>query len=102
MARPYSNPTDRAREGQNSQPSGETNVDHPIDPAPEKTDSPKAFLPAGFTGEKQCKPGDAISVRVTAVDPETGEYEIEFAGKSHDDGKMPFEKSMDQALPEGE
>jgi hypothetical protein len=64
-------------EGQNSEPTGETFVDHPINPAP--SESPSIFVKKEMLGGKDWKVGEEIVFKIKAIDPESGEAELYYA-----------------------
>lgn len=64
-------------EGQNSEPTGETNVDHPIDASP--ADAPTIFVKKEMLGGKDWKAGEEIVFKIKSIDPESGEAELYYA-----------------------
>jgi hypothetical protein len=67
-----------------------------------QSESPSAFLPGDFFGEHECKPGDVLSIKVKAVDPETGEKEVTFEGYEGAPKEEPADTmtAMDEQFPE--
>ena len=71
-------------EGMNEQPGEQPEASHA-----EESDGFTAFLPKEITAGKTFKPGDEIILSVKAVDPETGELEVEYAkDKGADTGSV--------------
>lgn len=70
----------------------------------ETEDMPRVYLNKESLGDKQCKPGDSITLKVTDVDPETGDVEAEISGYSHKDGEgdKGYMAEFDRAMPEEE
>ena len=71
-------------------------------PAPDDSEQPTAFLPKELGGGKVWKPGDEIVLRVKAVDPETGEMQVEYAPEKPGEPDEPSDsmEAMDEAMPE--
>jgi hypothetical protein len=94
-------------EGQNSEPTGETMVDHPIDPSPSGTpapaDAPSIFVKKEMLGGKDWKAGEEIVFKIKAIDPETGEAELyyapEKAGDDHMEEPADAMSAMDNKFP---
>lgn len=55
------------------------------------------FVPKDALGDKECKPGDTITLRVTEVD-EDGDVGVKMEGYSHKDGEK--RKSMMDEMDE--
>jgi hypothetical protein len=70
-------------EGMNEQPGEQAEPDHA------EEDGFTAFLPKEITAGKTFKPGDEIILSVKAVDPDTGELEVQYEkDKGMDSGSV--------------
>jgi hypothetical protein len=71
-------------EGMHEQPGEPAEPNHAAE-----TDGFTAFLPKEITAGKTFKPGDEIILSVKAVDPDTGELEVQYAKeKGMDSGSV--------------
>lgn len=79
----------------------ETMDDRMEEPMPMEGEGEKAsiFLSKASLGNKQCKPGDMLSLKVTDVDPETGDVEAMLEGYEHKGKSDGYEADFDRAMP---
>jgi hypothetical protein len=107
MARPYSPPMDRKRMRPSMEsPAPDVSLGASVEGGEPPASSSSgngdagepltAFLPKEFFGDRECKPGDEYTIRIKAVDPDTGEKEVEFAG-----GEMPAAGEPESATVAG-
>lgn len=95
----YSNGAGNALAKANSRSSGETDVDHPIDPNPASDESGREdtfFLPSDFPQADTLKPGDQLTLRVVGRDSE-GNIEVETVstgGTGEPEWKTDLKKSV--------
>lgn len=74
-----------------------------VEKAPERqTESPRVFLSKADLGGKTCRAGDTLTLRVTDVDPESGDVEAEIAGYGETDETPGYMADFDKAVPEEE
>lgn len=57
----------------------------------ESEDKMSAFLPKEFFGDHECKVGDTYTIKIKAIDPETGEKEVAFNPPAKEKYKAPGE-----------
>jgi hypothetical protein len=77
----YASPDKRMRqERMNAPAESDTGEAAPMAPPADQptgaTDYPSGFLKKGVLGDQMVKPGDTVTLKVKAVDPETGEVEV--------------------------
>lgn len=74
-------------------------MDHGGNPEAESSEGFTAFLPKEITAGKEFKAGDEIVLKITDIDPETGELEVAYApAKEQETGyDESFDSHMDKA-----
>lgn len=76
----------------------------PMDEMMGEKESPCVYLTKADLGGKTCKKGDTLTLRVTDIDPETGDVEAELQGGGETDINTgeDIESAFDRAVPEEE
>lgn len=79
-------------------------MDEEVEVTETSEDKPRIFLNKESLGDKQCKPGDTLTLKVTDVDAETGDVETILEGYSHKGGgdSEGYMADFDRAMPEEE
>ena len=65
-------------------------------------DTPHIFLDKSSLGDKRCKPGDTLTLKVVDVDSESGDVEATLEGYDHKGGDKGYMAEFDEAMPEEE